>query len=159
MGIMDNRLFSIDPTGDKKVSNVTSLGLERAGVDAPPNIYQSPLSKLGDSISGMFGKLKDYGNTDSGKIMAQSILDLDKRVALQPVLETEALFKAFGKNSDLSSVAEKGALGADPLSDYEEASTLQAKRDQEAKINDLVNRILSTKADRAQLEIEKLRGK
>jgi len=66
---------------------------------------------------------------DKGDQIAQSLLDLDKRAALQPVLETEALFKAFGRGGGLSDIAEKGTLGADPLSAIREGELIKSKRD------------------------------
>lgn len=68
------------------------------------------LSKLGSMFSG----------GDENKLILQSLMDVQKRAAMQPVLETEALFKAFGKDSGLSEAVEKGPLGADPLSDIVE---------------------------------------
>jgi len=73
---------------------------------------------------------------DRGQIIAQSLLDLDKRAAMQPVLETEALFKAFGKGGGLSDIAEKGTLGADPLSDLAEGQLLKQKQDQENRLRE-----------------------
>jgi len=90
------------PTGDQVVGTNESRG-------------QSPLGKM---FSGK-----------QGDIIGQSLLDLQKRQALQPVLETEALFRAFGKGGGLTDIAEKGALGSDPISDIREGKLLNEKTD------------------------------
>lgn len=120
--------------------------LSTARMPTGGQIFGDEASRAASPLGRGLSALKKYGNTDSGKVLAQSILDMNKRIQMQPVLETEALFKAFNRPSNLSETTEKGILGSDLLSDLEEGKMLNKKRAQDEKRQNLVDRILEAQA-------------
>ncbi len=95
-------------------------------------------------IMGMFGgKLKGKANQiDTG--LAQ-LADLSKRAGIQSLVETEGLFRAFGKQGGGINEAMRGSVGFDPIgaqAQSEAASTLDKRNEaRDERINALLDKI------------------
>jgi len=94
---------------------------------------------LGD-IMGMFGKKSNQ--IDTG--LAQ-LADLSKRAGIQSLVETEGLFRAFGKQGGGINEAMRGSVGFDPIgaqAQSEAASTLDKRNEaRDERINALLDKI------------------
>jgi hypothetical protein len=162
---MMSQMYADDPSAKAAIGKQFIGGMFGSGRDqlsgpsmpSMADVAGTSESRAASPLGQAMSAAKEFGGTDTGKIMAQSLLDLQKRVQLQPILETEALFKAFNRPSNLAATAEKGALGSDILSDIEEGKTLQKQREQRESINDLVQRALQARIAKSEAETEKLK--
>lgn len=159
-----------------------ALAYQVADMSPTPNLdYRQPAAQEGDGFlssmlsdlgkakmptgSQLFGteasrkasplqKFKDFGYSDKGQLMAGSISDMMKRIQMQPVLETEALFKAFNRPGNLTEGTEKGILGSDLISDVAEANMLEKKRQQDERRQNLIDRMLEAHTSKLEKDIK-----
>jgi hypothetical protein len=128
-----------DPAARKAIENQYLGGLFSGAGDA--------IADFGSGIAEGAGKFVDFLGSRKGQAIAGSVTDMLDRLALQPTLEADALFRAFGKQAGGAQSAKQGILGASPIVDmarHRAAESLRERNEaRDKRIEQLLDKIIA----------------
>lgn len=148
---MTRGIFTDDPTGMNldplSGQKLQSLNADPQVLSGAKTLLRDPINAEGsgpnwaagaDAIAGMFGKLggglNKFFSSPEGEATTALAIDAMKRQDLLPVLEAEAMFKAFGR-SGLTDTAKQGIVGQDVVGTLAKADAAE-KLAERNRLND-----------------------